>query len=332
MSRNLILRLFVTILLNMAHYRLLAPSPAVHLPRQEHYSPQDQICQIGDLQRSHLALSSRITDLATDVARFNHRLSHFTEARHAVQHQSIQRTVLFARSRAVSALQAGSSEFLRRPTSLCQAETIVQVAIESKETDCTLQEFAALATVLSSHPSVHCTLYPSPYHVQFPSARHTSRLSILFNTYSDICNALQMDAYESEEPLYREKNTHGRELRAIQVLGVELKQIQMRRVLLGHSYPSFPTTAPAAVLHQQSPKWIDRAWDKGYSYLTVPLPAVAPEAPNPPPTGSRVRRRTSRINTTLSTITFPSNGNASRELEARLQMPCLVLCDLYFPP
>ncbi len=98
--------------------------------------------------------------------------------------------------------------------------------------------------------------------------------------------------------LYREKNTHGRELRAIQVLGVELKQSQWRRVLLGHSYPSFPPTAPAAVLHQQSPKWIDRAWDKGFYFPNRSSTRRRTRSTESSTDRSRVRRRTSRINTT----------------------------------
>ncbi len=174
----------------MNRYRPLVPYPMAL------FADQDQNHHVTELQRSHVQLSARVSELAAEVSRSTQHMSSIVHNRHALQRTSIHRTILFARSRAISALQASSVEFLRWPASLCESESIVQFTIDSKETGCTLQEFSAFASVLSSDSSVRCSLYPSEYYVKFPSMRHTSTLGVLFNTYADICSALEMDSCE----------------------------------------------------------------------------------------------------------------------------------------
>ncbi len=156
--------------------------------------------------RSHASLHAIISRLSDARAASDLRFSIFeTESARKVDSTTVKRTIMFARLRAIAVLHSASPELVKRPSSLSSSNTVVQSMLRSCPTDCSLREFLLLALRIQRQQSLRSSNVPSDYSVLFPSAQNSCRLSICFEFYRDICEALQIDAHQSAVGVYREK-------------------------------------------------------------------------------------------------------------------------------
>ncbi len=114
-----------------------------------------------------------------------------------------------------------SMELGKNCPSVCATNSIVPILLRSPPTDCTLYEFMVLSVKFLQDAAIQCYAHPSEYHLTFPNAARCKRLDIVFKTYADLCQALQIDASTREAGVYREKKNRRRNTISVQVLGVK---------------------------------------------------------------------------------------------------------------
>ncbi len=237
-----------------------------------HMLPEVHVQCIADLQASHAALEAQVSQLQVAFNVLDQRLAAFsTTMLNQGDEACMKRTALFARMRALLVLLNGSKELTSRPRSISESNSVVQVVLKSSPTDCTLQEFQLLAKHIEQMPSVRSKNFPSDYSVKFPSPSSTTRLHICFETYKDVCAALSFDAHQTASYVYREKCDISRNLRAIQVLGVDMRINDDRKILLGRSFPSRMYMDPIPYLHQNRAVWREGSWEAGFKFCVEGL-------------------------------------------------------------
>ncbi len=162
--------------------------------------------RISDLQSSQASLATQVSRLKDALEALEYRISAISQqSRQKDEEEGMKMTLVFAKIRATSILLAGSPELSKRPSYLSQSNSVVQVIMESPATDCTLREFQLLARQIRRKSSIRSLFYPSEYSVMFPSMLRTARVKICFDSYKDLCEALELDAYQSDAGIYRER-------------------------------------------------------------------------------------------------------------------------------
>ncbi len=162
--------------------------------------------RISDLQSSQASLATQVSHLKDALQALEHRISSISQqSRQKSEEEAMKKTLVFAKIRATSILLAGSLELSKRPSYLSQSNSVIQVMMKSPATHCTLREFQLLALRIRRKPSIRSLFYPSEYSVMFPSVLRTARLEICFDSYKDLCEALELDAYQSDAGIYRER-------------------------------------------------------------------------------------------------------------------------------
>ncbi len=230
--------------------------------------------EIVALQQSHAELARKFRLLQSELRnserfRRNERIAIFNHFQDN-DCRAVFRTKLFARLRAVKVLRSAGKELKRKVPALVAANSVVQTALKSPTSDCSLQEFQTLALHLLQDPKIRCVAVPSEYHVRFPHVRHCSKLGLAFETYADLCDALELDAETRESAIYRKRRNSSRSsrcLRAVQVLGVHVQRNNSRSVLLGRSYLSESSEDTIPCLHQNTTAWTEGTWEKDFSFL-----------------------------------------------------------------
>ncbi len=259
-----------------------------HQLREDRVSSHELL--LSELQQSHASLSLRVADLAECLRSTQEKLSVSTDQSRSALSASAERSLLFARLRAVTALRSASKELARRHSSLCAANTFVQTQITSKPSDCTMQEFTHLVTFLTTNQSISCSVSPSPYYALFPGITRTTRLDSTFPTYKDIRAALKIDVPMRESAVYQNRRAMNRDVRAIQVLSVEMSTSNHRRILLGGNF--------------RAKERSDQAWESAFAFKYEPVPSSKSASPIPATTGSRLTRTTTDLNSTLFDLQF----------------------------
>ncbi len=110
---------------------------------------------ISDLQKSHVALSTQLSQLQDKFATLVQRMS--SEAhrhRHQGDEASVLKVLAFTTIRAAATLCKGSLELGKRPDSLSPLNSVMQIDLTSTPTDCTLGEFRLLALSIRRRPSI----------------------------------------------------------------------------------------------------------------------------------------------------------------------------------
>ncbi len=230
-----------------------------------------------DIRDAHSALMRRVSQIENDLKSTRQEL----EARRASEDHRIsvrddlllRRTLIFARRNALKAITGTNNELNKSYAILCEGKTVRQIIIKSTAMDCTLLEFRVLASAISRNANVRCKIFPSEFYAQCTDCNRALRFEILFPTYRDFCDALGIDASFRETGFYTERRTMKRELRAIQVLGIDLVKrgnesgiSKQRRVLLGGSYPDEFTLGESHCLLQANASWTEGSWESGFEY------------------------------------------------------------------
>lgn len=266
----------------------ILPRPVVHplaatsIPIISPVAPRESqghvLEEVDELRRSHAAMAVQLSVLVDDISSL--RKSAESERATAilrttgVKSIAIRRTIIFAKISAVKALQSGSIELGKKERPPCAANSIRQVFIKSRPSDCTLLDFQLLAQELLKSPTIHCSVFPSEYYATFPTVCSVSRLEIIFPCYSSMCEALQISVGLREAGLYKERYSsarEGRQLRASQILGVSLLRkladgSNYRTVLIGHGMPLQEPDYQIPSLFQSSCVWQDDTWTTGFSF------------------------------------------------------------------
>ncbi len=270
-----------------SNHPVTAPA-SVHLQLPDLWHRRREI-ELEELRKSHAELAARVDNLANDVRASN---SSVHAARMAVSSSTasfnarvLRRVSHFAKSCAIRLLQSGSSEMKKSGLNLSPGSSVRQVILRSEGTDCTLLEFQLLCAASVSNPAIRCTIYPSQYYASFPSVRRTSRMEISFNSYYDICEALQIDVLEREKGLYRERKTFGRILKCLQIMGVNCVRKRQgenddRVILIGRSLPIKNWDAEIPVLLQRSLEWSENTWETGLEFSMQPPNSLLPTVTN----------------------------------------------------
>ncbi len=233
-------------------------------PRQIHF-PEE----IDELRQSHTQLALQVALLRNEInssrAIFHsERLAIFKHFQ-AADERAVARTVHFSRRRAKKVLLSTDAELGKNCFTLCASNSVVQVVLRSTPSECTLHEFQLWAMKLLKDLSVHCYAFPSEYHVKFPNINRCSRLDIVFDTYADLCQALEIDCATRESALYREKKNRRRNSISVRVLGVEKVISTNRRIFLARNPPSRASADRITTLYQASTSWFEDSWECGFS-------------------------------------------------------------------
>lgn len=259
--------------------------------------------QINDIRRAQLSLSQRVTELREEFSTSSRLLlsaSHIASAAEKMKNEgTLQRLLLFASPNPRKVLSRSYPDFSRSVPNPCPGNTVVQVVLRSKASDCTLHEFQVLLNACSDNSRIRCSVYPSEFHAKFPDPSSSARFDIGFDTYSGICEALGINARLREQGLYREKKNSARKLNSVQVAGVATNDTRTRRVLLGRSMPTRTVQSSAHTLFQASLAWNESTWETGFvhRFENLNLEISRPQQSrfsdiNMPPPDSRVFRIT----------------------------------------
>ncbi len=240
-------------------------------------SSEAQQDELNDLRKSHTNIAHRLHRVEEDIRKSRRLLD--AERTAIIAHLqfndlcSIARTISFSRRRASKLLQNTSTELDRRVLNVTRADSVVPFVLRSLGSDCTLLDFQTLAVKFLSDPSTTCRALPSEYHIRFPNLRFCSRMSIVFETYADLCEALELDITTREAGVYREKGNASRQVRAIQVLGSHMQDSSTRSILLGRSVPTLPAEGTLPTLYQNSLVWSEDpgAWESEFVFRQQPV-------------------------------------------------------------
>ncbi len=226
--------------------------------------------EVIELRASHASLAKQIFWLQNELLDTRRLISsHIMFDKTSFDVRILRRLIMFTNMTAVEALMSGSSELSRSYPSLCSANAVRQTVIKSQTTQCTLQEFQLLAAEFSRRNSIRCSVFPSDYYLAFPSVEKAKRFQIVFDTYSDFCQALEIDVLQSEAGLYKEKKGLARNVRAVQVLGVDVlscgsSEGHERRILLGCSIRRRFDISRLPTLYQRSVLWTEGSFEEGF--------------------------------------------------------------------
>ncbi len=189
--------------------------------------PDSRTCgeQIAELRSSQVALLSRIEELESDV-RDTEELALGTEAivrgPSSINEMTVKRAILFANIAARAALRSNHPELNRSCTSLCPGNSVRQIVLRSQATDCSPSDFRILANYFVRKVNIKRKIMPSSDHVLLASNSSVSSFEVVFDTFADFCEALQIAIDHREASVYRERRTRTRALRCVQVLGVQI--------------------------------------------------------------------------------------------------------------
>ncbi len=223
---------------------------------------------IQELRKSHSQLADQVGRLTNEL-RSSQKIfdsDRFAIFKHlqASDEKPLSRLIKFTRYRAKKALLGPGLEFGNQYTSLCASNSVVQIVLRSQASDCTMHEFQLFAMKLLTDRSIRCSAYPSEYHVKFPNFNRCARLEIVFGTFADMCEALEIDALTREAAIYREKKSRKSNTISVQVLGVENVMSTNRRIFLACNAPPQASEEQITTLFQSSTAWFDGGWECGF--------------------------------------------------------------------
>ncbi len=267
----------------------------------------DVMTEIRRMQAAHSVLARRMDTLAeslTSTSRLSMTLSASVVTANSTAAAKTKSTLLvFARRNATNALRDGHAEFSRNiPLSeLCPGNSATQVVLKSKSSDATLADFRVLTAALTRSTSFNCESFPSDFYVMSLNAGACERVDLLFESYFDICEALCIPPDVREAGVYKEKYNPARQLRSVQVMGVDALEhgsspSRARRILLGRSDPSAYSEGKVHVLYQRTMSWSDNSCDAGFEHREDELCNIAQTTTTSQPYARQSARRTSNIN------------------------------------
>ncbi len=236
--------------------------------------------EMDDIRQQLASMQSRIAALTNSLSATTRLVTTLSSTLSAVSNTEriISRTLLFLSRNAAQSLRVGHHELslFVSPSRLCAANSVTQVLMKTKSSDCTLAEFRILATGFGLSESFHSTTFPSEFYALSIAPSKCSRLDVLFPSYFDLCEALGISVDVREDGVYKEKRNTARQLRAVQVMGVDAKETgsdsaRGSYIVLARSDPSSYCTGETHVLHQTSMTWSDNSCDKEFLYCKESL-------------------------------------------------------------
>ncbi len=250
-----------------------APSSEAHpsLPdvsNAHSISARAALARIEDLEGNSDGLHYRVSLLEAAMDRVSRRIEgteRLVRGPSSPPERLFRRMILFANIAAVKALSATHSELNRKLPYLCPANSVRQLTLTSKVLDCTLYDFRLLASIFFRNPDTTCGLLPSEYRVMHSAPNLVPTSEILFDTYADLCEALQISADVREKGLYRERKNSMGNLRCVQVAGVQLVGQDERKIVVAKSYDERKlwTQGRVQFLTQNCLKWSEGTWETG---------------------------------------------------------------------
>ncbi len=248
--------------------------------------------QISQLRESHASLLTQFNKLEKDV-RSTRKIALETEAivrgPSSFVERTIRRSILFANMTAQKALTSTHPEISRSYNILCPANSVRQIYLHSKPSDCTLSEFRIMASHFLNQEDIKCRIFPSAYSALFSSSSQDSCFQIVFESFCDLCQALQLSSNIRSAGVYKERKSTARDFRCVQIFGVDLvspdREIPLsssteevrrgpeRKILLARSMPP-PGTLDLThvhVLHQPCTTWMDNSWEEGFRHVQEEL-------------------------------------------------------------
>ncbi len=105
----------------------------------------------------------------------------------------VQNISQFVRRRTVQALKSRHQEVGQRPNTFCPGNSVLQVLLTTKPTDCTLCVIRALVHEVHGMRRVHSEIDLCVYLAMNSLQEKYSRMSIIFDSYRDLCEALQIE-------------------------------------------------------------------------------------------------------------------------------------------
>ncbi len=143
--------------------------------------------EIYELRRAHIDLLRRVTALSRrmDVTSAQVASGNALAAVQKAQgtEKCLQRTILFASINAAKALCTPHPELSRPVTNLCAGNTVAQVMLKSKASDCTLEDFRLFTRECCQSDVIGCMVLPSEFYAMFSDTSKCSRFDIVFDTY-----------------------------------------------------------------------------------------------------------------------------------------------------
>ncbi len=246
--------------------------------------------ELEELRRSHAALACRVARLSDQMqaARTSfsfERISFFRE-KASFEARVLERALSFARAAFLRVILGGNADMNRSYPSLCAANSVKQVLLKSSPTDCTLLEFNLMVTEFLKRDNVKCDVFPSTYYALFMNSEHASHFEIAFETFFDLCEALKVDVVARESGLYREGCNRQRQVRAIQILGVDFvtetsRQRKERRILIGRSMPTSRAGSSSnlvPLLFQGTTAWSEGLPEDGFVFRQESLDSFVTNA------------------------------------------------------
>lgn len=262
----------------------------VHQVPTQALTPSNTL-EVKQLQASHVALALKVAALEAKIT-CTHQLAQETDlivrGPSSLSERLLQRTLLFTNIAAVKALQACHTEICRNYSFVCAANSIRQISLRSKTSDCSLYDIRLLVSHFMRQEQLRCTIAPSAFYALLSSSSHPRNIEITFETFADVCDALQISADDREAGVYRERKVNcnsGRVLRCVQVLGIDTSlrpghknEGTERKILLARSMISAhdSTQKNVHILHQPSTKWsdLDGTWEEGFQLKVEPESAL----------------------------------------------------------
>ncbi len=178
--------------------------------------------EVEELKRAQATLQHRVDALYSQIAISVSHQKYVLEAEEDFRAKTRRRILLFARKNAVQELRLCHSELSQKYSTLCPGNSVRQVLLRTKASDCTLADFRVLVSALVSSLSIKCEVFPSEFYTHFLDTGSAQCFHVSFDTYFDICEALEINVKNREEGLYRSRKDSSRQLRAVQVMGVDI--------------------------------------------------------------------------------------------------------------
>ncbi len=129
---------------------------------------------LGCLQRANTRLQKEVDLIKRHIAASESSKKSEISREIDLETQCRLRIILFARRNAVSALKTGHAELSRAPSMLCSGNTVKQVLLRTKASDCTLADFKLFARSFSSSTSFRCQVVPSAFYASISDAAYAS--------------------------------------------------------------------------------------------------------------------------------------------------------------
>ncbi len=227
--------------------------------------------EIKALCRAHLALQGRVDRLTQRIAANETHQKFILSVEEEISTRTVQNLLLFAQKNAVDALKRGHIELSRSYNVLCESNSLQQVELRTAASDCTLADFRTLSRFFLSNRSYECDAFPSELYVQHSEPGTSTRLHVVFGSYFDICEALQISAKIREQGVYRSKTDSSGQMGSVQIMGVDMLASEdcanrARFILLGRGVPTSLNQRIVPTLHQSNTSWSENSWEGELMY------------------------------------------------------------------